>query len=141
MTKMEMFFKQNVVQKENKKVAISDRFVGEEGKAIEWELKAITAQDDSKIREANTAIKELPNRKGQFAPQLNTEKYMAMLLASCVVFPDLADAELQDSYGVKNKPDLLTAMLLPGEYQDLAAEIQKINAFKTMEEKVEEAKN
>lgn len=141
MTRMEMFFKQNAIQKENKKVAISNRFVGEDGKAVEWELKTITAQDDSKLRDVNTTIKELPNKKGQFAPQLNTEKYMAMLLASCVVYPDLADAELQDSYGVKNKPDLLTVMLLPGEYQDLAAEIQRLNAFKTMEEKVEEAKN
>ena len=46
MTRMEMFFKQNAIQKENKKVAISNRFVGEDGKAVEWELKTITAQDD-----------------------------------------------------------------------------------------------
>ena len=141
MTRMEMFFKQNAIQKENKKVAISNRFVGEDGKAVEWELKTITAQDDSKLRDVNTTIKELPNKKGQFAPQLNTEKYMAMLLASCVVYPDLADAELQDSYGVKNKPDLLTAMLLPGEYQELAINVQELNGLNPIEDKVEEAKN
>ena len=61
--------------------------------------------------------------------------------AACIVYPELGNAELQDSYGVKTKPELLTAMLLPAEYQDLAAEIQNINGFKTQEDLTEEAKN
>ena len=99
------------------------------------------AEEDPFMENLKTEIKELPNKKGQFAPQLNTEKYMAMLLASCVVYPDLADAELQDSYGVKNKSGLLTAMLLPGEYQELAINVQELNGLKPIEDKVEEAKN
>ena len=83
----------------------------------------------------------MKGKKGQLFPQLDSNKYSAMLIAACVVYPDLQNQELQDSYGVKNKPDLLTAMLLPGEFQDLFAEVQKINGFKTLEDLTEEAKN
>ena len=141
MTNMEVFLKQNAVQKENKKVAVSERFKDEDGKVVEWEIKPLTAQEDQILREANTEIKELKGKKGQLFPQLDSNKYSAMLIAACVVYPDLQNQELQDSYGVKNKPDLLTAMPLPGEFQDLFAEVQKINGFKTLEDLTEEAKN
>ena len=141
MTNMEVFLKQNAVQKENKKVAVSERFKDEDGKVVEWEIRPLTAQEDQILREANTEIKELKGKKGQLFPQLDSNKYSAMLIAACVVFPDLQNQELQDSYGVKNKPDLLTAMLFPGEFQDLFSEVQKINGFKTLEDLTEEAKN
>ena len=138
MTNMEVFLKQNAVQKENKKVAVSERFKDEDGKVVEWEIRPLTAQEDQILREANTEIKEL---KGKKFPQLDSNKYSAMLISACVVYPDLQSQELQDSYGVKNKPDLLTAMLLPGEFQDLFSEVQKINGFKTLEDLTEEVKN
>ncbi|WP_336019590.1 phage tail assembly chaperone [Fusobacterium polymorphum] len=141
MTNMEVFLKQNAVQKENKKVVVSERFKDEDGKVVEWEIRPLTAQEDQILREANTEIKELKGKKGQLFPQLDSNKYSSMLIAACVVFPDLQNQELQDSYGVKNKPDLLTAMLLPGEFQDLFSEVQKINGFKTLEDLTEEAKN
>ena len=138
---MEVFLKQNAVQKENKKVAVSERFKDEDGKVVEWEIRPLTAQEDQILRKANTEIKELKGKKGQLFPQLDSNKYSAMLIAACVVYPDLQNQELQDSYGVKNKPDLLTSMLLPGEFQDLFSEVQKINGFKTLEDLTEEAKN
>lgn len=141
MSNMEVFFKQNAVRKENKKIVVSERFKDETGKAVEWEIRPLTAQEDQILREANTEIKELKAVKGQLFPQLDSNKYSAMLISACVVYPDLQNQELQDSYGVKNKPDLLTAMLLPGEFQDLFAEVQKINGFKTLEDLKEEAKN
>ena len=141
MTNMEVFLKQNAVQKENKKVAVSERFKDEDGKVVEWEIRPLTAQEDQILREANKEIKELKGKKGQLFPQLDSNKYSAMLITACVVYPDLQNQELQDSYGVKNKHDLLTAMLLPGEFQDLFAEVQKINGFKTLEDLTEEAKN
>ena len=141
MTNMEVFLKQNAVQKENKKVVVSERFKDATGKAVEWIIKPITAQQDQELREANTELKELKGKKGQLFPQLDSSKYSAMLISACVVYPDLQNQELQDSYEVKNMPDLLTAMLLPGEYQDLFSEVQKINGFKTLEDLTEEAKN
>ena len=97
MTNMEVFLKQNAVQKENKKVAVSERFKDEDGKVVEWEIRPLTAQEDQILREANTEIKELKVKKGQLFPQLDSNKYSAMLIAACVVYPDLQNQELQDS--------------------------------------------
>ncbi|EQG32401.1 phage XkdN-like family protein [Clostridioides difficile DA00129] len=59
-----------------------------------------------------------------------------------IVFPDLHDAELQNSYGVMGAEELLTTMLTPGEYTDLSSEVGEVNGFdRTFEDKVEEAKN
>ena len=60
----------------------------------------------------------------------------------CVVFPNLNDKDLQDSYGVMGAEKLLKEMLKPGEYQDLIKKIQEVNGFNvSMDELVEEAKN
>ena len=59
-----------------------------------------------------------------------------------MVEPDLCNAELQDSYGVKTPGDLLYAMIdEPGEYQDLSEWVQKFQGFDTLEDKTKQAKN
>lgn len=132
------FFKQNAKVVENKKVAISERFTNENGEIETFEIRAISAQDDQLLRENCTIIKDI---NGQKLPMIDSNKYQAMLCAACVVYPDLGNAELQDSYGVKTKQDLLTSMLLPAEFQDLATEVNKVNGFKTLGELTKEAKN
>ncbi len=64
-------------------------------------------------------------------------------MAASIVYPDLYDAELQDSYGVKTPEDLLLAMVdNPGEYSDLTAFVQKFQGFDvSFSDKVDEAKN
>lgn len=132
------FFKQNAKVVENKKVAISERFTNENGEIETFEIRAISAQDDQLLRENCTIIKDI---NGQKLPMIDSNKYQAMLCAACVVYPDLGNAELQDSYGVKTKQDLLTSMLLPAEFQDLATEVNKVNGFRTLGELTKEAKN
>ena len=65
------------------------------------------------------------------------------MITASIVTPDLFDAELQDSYDVKTPEDLLMAMVDdPGEYNELAAYVQKFQGFDvSFEDKVEEAKN
>ena len=138
---LEMFFKQNAVQVENKKIEISKRFLDSEGNPIKFEIKAISSADDQILRENCTVVKEIPGKKGQFAPQLDVNKYTLLLAAACVVYPQLDNAALQDSYGVRTKTELLSNMLLPAELQDLNTEVQAINGFKTMTDLEEEAKN
>lgn len=138
---LEMFFKQNAIQIENKKVEISKRFLDSEGNPMKFEIRAISSADDQILRESCTVIKEIPGKKGQFAPQFDVMKYTLMLAAACVVYPQLDNAALQDSYGAKTKTELLSAMLLPAELQDLNTEVQAINGFKTMADLEEEAKN
>ncbi|MBM6821239.1 phage tail assembly chaperone [Fusobacterium mortiferum] len=132
------FFKQNAKVVENKKVTISERFIKENGEVEIFEIRAISAQDDQLLRENCTIIKDI---NGQKIPMIDSVKYQAMLCAACVVYPELGNAELQDSYGVKTKQDLLTSMLLPAEFQDLATEVNKVNGFKTLGELTKEAKN
>lgn len=132
------FFKQNAKVVENKKITISERFIKDNGELELFEIRAISAQDDQLLRENCTIIKDI---NGQKLPMIDSNKYQAMLCAACVVYPDLGNAELQDSYGVKTKQDLLTSMLLPAEFQDLATEVNKVNGFKTLGELTKEAKN
>lgn len=75
--------------------------------------------------------------------EFNGEAYVLDMIVASTVTPNLYDAELQDSYGVNTPEDLLMAMLdNPGEYDDLAAFIQKYNGYnKEINEKIEEAKN
>ena len=52
-----------------------------------------------------------------YRPKMQTSKYIQKMIVASVVMPDLYDAELQDSYGVKTPEDLLFAMVDdPGEY-------------------------
>ena len=69
--------------------------------------------------------------------------YIQRMLVKSVVVPDLYDAQLQDSYGVNTPEELLMAMVDdPGEYNDLAAWVQKFQGFNVLfSDKVEEAKN
>ena len=70
-------------------------------------------------------------------------RHIKKMIVASVVLPDLYDAELQDSYGVSTPEELLLAMVdEPGEYNELAAFVQKFQGFDTsFDDKVEQAKN
>jgi hypothetical protein len=64
------------------------------------------------------------------------------MTAASVAYPNLNDAELQNSYGVMGAEALLEAMLTAGEYITLSGKVAEINGFnESVEELVEEAKN
>ena len=55
------------------------------------------------------------------------KRYEGAMLAESVVFPDLKDAELQNSYGVVGAERLLKKLLLTGEYDRLRMAVEEIN--------------
>ena len=134
----------NALPVENRRVTVSKRFV-KDGKPIEWEIRAITNDEDEALRK--TFMRRVPapgkaGKRGQYVQDFDGNSYMSALCAACVVYPDLNDAALQDSYKVKDAEALLRAMLTPGELTDLAAEVQTLCGFDiSMAERVEEAKN
>ena len=86
---------------------------------------------------------QVNGKSGMFRNRFKAGLYVQKMIVASVVFPDLYDAELQDSYGVKKPEDLLMAMVDdPGEYNELATYVQKLQGFDiSLNEKVEEAKN
>ena len=141
MDSLKGFFKANAKQVENEKVVISDRFIGEDGKPLEWEIQAIGNEMDDELRKQSTTQEKI--KKNVYMPKFNYTEYLKKLLVACVVFPNLNNKDLQNSYDVMTAEELLSAMLLRGEYNTLAEKVQEICGFDKdiMEEKIEEAKN
>ena len=135
------FMRPNVAEIKNARFAPSPRFVGEDGKPVEWEIRCISADEYARIR--SSCIRQVPviGKKGQYTQQLDAYTFQARVAAACTVFPDLNDAALQDSWGVTKPEDLVGAMLIGGEFDDYITEVFKVNGFKDEPELVDEAKN
>lgn len=141
MGNLSAFLAQNAMRVENTKHVVSNRFQ-EDGKSIAWEVSCITSTEDENLRKECTKRVPVPGKRGQFTQETDYNLYLGKLAAKCTVYPNLFDAELQDSYGVMGADSLLKTMLTPGEYADYLTKIQEINGFDiTFEEQVEEAKN
>lgn len=142
MSNLNAFLSQNAIKPENVKKVISERFVGEDGKAVPWEFAAISAERDAEIRKACTKRVPIPGKKNMYQQETNRDEYLNIMNAESVVYPNLNDAALQDSYGVKSAPDLLKKMLISGEYSVLTQIVSEINGYDvTLADKVDEAKN
>ena len=135
------FMRPNVAEIKNACFAPSPRFVGEDGKPVEWEIRCISADEYARIRSG--CIRQVPviGKKGQYTQQLDTYTFQAKVAAACTVFPDLTNAELQDSWGVTKPEDLVGTMLIGGEFDDYITEVFEVNGFKDEPELVDEAKN
>ncbi len=130
MTELSMFFKQNKAAKTNTKYAVTKNFTDKKGRPLEWEIKPITTREDEAIREACTVKVPVPGKPHLTTSELNNNKYIAKMLAASVVSPDLQNAELQDSYGVKMPEDLLREMVdSSAEYMAFVLFVQKFNGM------------
>ena len=123
------------------KYVASKRFV-QNKKPVEWELQAVSSSTDEAIRKECTKKVPIAGKRGQYNQETDVDKYIGKLCVACTVYPNLNDAELQDSYGVKSGDELLKKMLLPGEYTEYKAKVMEVNGYDmSMEELVDEAKN
>lgn len=141
MSEFSVFMAGSAKVDETVKYVASKRFV-QNKKPVEWELKAISSSLDEVIRKECTKKVPIAGKRGQYNQETDTDKYIGKLCVACTVYPNLNDAELQDSYGVKSGDELLKKMLLPGEYTDYKAKVMEVNGYDlSMEELVDEAKN
>ena len=143
MSKFSKFMKSNKIEKKNRFYAPTRSTCDENVKPLEWEFKHISSKENEEIRENCTIDIPVTGKPNMYRPKLKSSLYIQRMIAASVVVPDLFDSELQDSYGVKTPEDLLMAMVDdPGEYNDLAAFVQKFQGFNvSFEDKVNEAKN
>lgn len=91
-------------------------------------IESITERENARLRKMSTVSKR--NRQGQTDKSLNTDLYVANLMARSVVQPDLNNAELQTFFGTEGSAsDTLNAMLLPGEFANLQEAVLELNHF------------
>ena len=143
MSKFSRFMKANIIAKPNEKYAPTSTLTDENGKPIEWEFKHITSKENEALRDACTIEVQITGKPNLFRPKVKTDEYVAKMIVASTVYPDLYDAELQDSYGVKTPEELLYALVdNAGEYQDLTVWMQQFQGFtKSFDDKVNDAKN
>lgn len=138
---MRAFYRDAVEENKSVFFPASKRIKDEEGNPVMWELRVLGYDEIKAITKRNT--KNVPNKvTGAAEKRTNTEEAaMEMTLAS-IVFPDLNDADLQDSWGVVGAEALLKAMLTPGEIVDLENAVQSAAGYSTeMDEKITAVKN
>ncbi|AUS87761.1 hypothetical protein LBYS11_16080 [Lysinibacillus sp. YS11] len=144
MSNLTAFFAHNKKQNENIKHAISKKFVDEQGNPIEWEFAPISPERDAELKSESTKRSMITQgkRKGQYNTDFDHFKYQRLLTVESIVYPNLNDKELQDSYGVMGADALLGKMLTIGEMADASAVAQEVNGYQAeLEDMVEEVKN
>ena len=101
-------------------------------------FKKLSIEEYEAIRDECTSINFADKGKTKFQNTLFNKK----IVCNSVVEPNLNNAELQDSYGVKKPEDLITKLFdNAGEYYGLLEYLLKINGFKNFDEDVTDAKN
>ena len=141
MSDFSIFMAGNANQAESVKYVASKRFAVD-GTPVEWEIKPIDSDLDEALRKECTKRVPIVGKRGQYNQETDTDKYIAKMCVACTVYPNLNDAELQNSYGVKDGMSLLKKLLLPGEYTEYKAKVMEVNGYDmSMDELVDEAKN
>lgn len=143
MSNLTLFMKKNKKQRENAFFPATASLLDEKGKPVLWEIRPLTISEDEAIREECTKEVPVPGKRNQFRMKIDVNLYMAKQMVAAIVTPNLFDAALQDSYGVKTPEDLLKEMVdRPGEYVDFGNFIREISGFESeLSEEIEEAKN
>lgn len=141
MSKFSAFLAQNKVTTEKIKYVVSNKYIDPEtNQPIEWELRSLGEDENEEIKRACMVQKHVKN--GVYSKDVDPLKYNSKVITASVVYPDLNDKELQDSYHVVGAESLLKKMLSMGEYARLFEKVQEINDFDIpFVDKVEEAKN
>lgn len=142
MSSLSAFLKENKKVKANEKHAVTESICDEKGEAVKWEFRHISTKKDKALRDSCTEEVPIKGKPNAFRPRLNVNNYLTKIICQSVVFPDLNNSTLQDSYGVKTPEDLLYELVDdPGEYQNLCEWIQCFLGFEPLQKKVDKAKN
>ena len=137
------FLAENALTVDHIKFPASPRFLDEKKKKpMLWEIKTISATEDEALRKACAKRVPVPGKKNQYQRETDYDMYLGKLAVACTVFPDLNNADLQNSYHVMGGEALLKAMLTPGEYAEYVSKVQEVCGFDiTLQDEVDEAKN
>ena len=107
----ECFYRENRKDREEREVLLTDRLTKDGGQML-FRIRPMSQRENESIWK----------RCGE-----DEKRYEGAVLAESVVFPDLKDAKLQNSYGVVGTERLLKKLLLAGEYDRLQMAVEEIN--------------
>lgn len=133
MSKFKSFLKGNVAEVENESLKLG-RF---EEKII---LRPLESGEADVISER--CFKNKPGKKGKQERSFDAIKYNREICVASMVHPDLNDAELQESYGVRGADNLYSKLFLLGEANQILEKVTEISGIDvSMDDEIEEAKN
>jgi hypothetical protein len=133
MSKFKSFLKGNVKETENASLKL-ERF----DEAII--LRPLASGEADVINDR--CFKNKPGKGGKQERVFDLVKYNREISIASIVFPDLNDKELQESYGVLGADNLYSKMFYLGEANQILEKVTDISGIgKTMDEEIEEAKN
>lgn len=107
----ECFYRENRKDRGEREVLLTERLAQGGGQML-WRIRPMSQRENEDIW----------RRCGE-----DEKRYEGAVLAESVVFPDLRDAKLQNSYGVAGAERLLGRLLLAGEYDRLRMAVEEIN--------------
>lgn len=108
---------------------------------VAWKINVLQNKVIDKLRNRYTKIIK-DGKTGVTREKFDSQGFNDAMLLESIVFPNLDDMELQDSWGVNDPLELVKAMLTPGEYADLLNAVVEAQGFEVgMDEKVRAVKN
>lgn len=143
MSDLSRFLKKNKKLKENVQYAVTKSLTDEKGQPLLWKIRPLTSKETNRLTDECTFQEQVPGKPNVFRNKINSTKLLQKMMVASVVFPNLNDKDLQDSYGVMTPEELITEMVDdPGEYNNFGKYLNELNGFNEgINEKVEEAKN
>lgn len=143
MSNLSLFLKSNKIVRKNAFYPATKSIVDENGKPVEWEIRPVSTEESEQIRRSCYHSKPVPGKKGQYEEKFDGNEYLSKIMVAAIVFPDLNNAELQDSYEVKTPEELLVRLVdSPSEYAELQNFVTELSGFNgEISEDIEEAKN
>lgn len=140
-TDITAFLSANAIKTKDVEYVASQRFLGKDGKPIPWRLRVLTNDELDEITKRCKKKEFLPKTREYKTTVDNVKLELEMICAS-VVYPNLNDEQLQDSYGAIGAEETVKRMLTPGEYTDLARAVTEAAGFQMgMQDQVNVAKN
>ena len=138
---LKAFMAESAIQYKEVDYIASERFIDEKNNPIPWKLRILTETELSKLKAQ--CKKRVTNPKTQQSYiETDSSKLADLMIENSVIYPNLNNAQLQDSYGAVGAIDLAKKMLIPGEYNDLILAVNEANGFNSgMAEKIKRAKN
>lgn len=142
MSDLSLFLKENKKKKENGFFQATKSLCDADGKPLMWEIKPLSTRDDQELRDECMVQKLIPGKNGERQLKFDSQKYLVRMMTACIIFPDLDDKKLQDSYGVKSAEDLIVEMIDdPDEFNEFAGFIQEYSGFDDIVDVEQKAKN